>query len=205
MNDVNKLKDEIGYLRHLAESGRNGPILGGIFLAAAGLVFGIACVLSWAGYQDLLPIRGYGQLYLWLGAFGVFAVVWLILFFQKRGSGAVPAGASSATFGTIWGACGMGVMIAFLTVEIVTWRLHAPVIQAGFVPIIFAFYGTAWIASSALAKRKWMMLAGAGSFLFSFIMALLSGTTAQPLVMGAGLILLLTLPGFKLTADAARP
>ena len=56
----------------------------------------------------------------------------------------------------------------------------------------------------ALAKRGWMFIAAAGSFVFAFVMALLTDMPVQSLAMGAGLLLLLTLPGLKLVADEAR-
>jgi hypothetical protein len=200
------LREDISFLRQLAESGRKGPILGGIFLAAAGLVFGIACVVSWLGYQDILPIHGWGQFSIWAAAFVVFWIVWLVLFRRMRAANvAMGSGNASATFGVIWGVSGIGVMVAFLTVEVVTWRLNAPVVQAGFVPTVFAFYGAAWMANGAIAKRGWMLVAGAGSFVFAFAIAFLSDTPLQVLVMGAGLLLLLALPGLKLVADEARP
>jgi hypothetical protein len=205
MGDANSIREDISYLRRLAESGRRGPILGGVFLAAAGVVFGLASVLSWAGYQGLVPIRGAGQLAIWLGAFAVFALFWVAMFLRMRTSGAKSASASNTVFETIWGGCGIGVMVAFGAVEVVTYQLHAPEVQAGYVPTIFAFYGTAWFASGVLAKRGWMHAAAAGSFVFAFVMALLADTPAQSLAMGVGLILLLTLPGLKMVQDEARP
>ena len=206
MVDDNTLREDISFLRQMAESGRKGPILGGIFLAAAGVVFGLACIVSWLGYQDILPIHGWGQFWIWIAAFVVFWIIWLVLFRRMRATNnAVGQGNASATFGVIWGVCGLAVMVAFAAVEVVTWRLNAPVVQAGFVPIIFAFYGAAWMANGALAKRRWMLVAGVGSYLFAFAIAFMADTTLQVLVMGAGLLLLLTLPGLKLVADEARP
>lgn len=206
MGDETSLREDISFLRQMAESGRRGPILGGIFLVVAGVVFGLACVVSWLGYQDVLPIHGWGQVYLWLVAFAVFWVVWFFLFVRMRAvQNAIGQGSASATFGVIWGVCGLGVIVCFATVEIVAWRLNAPVVQAGFVPVIFAFYGTAWLANGALGKRRWMLIAGISAFAFAVVMALLSNTTSQVLGMGAGLLLLLTLPGLKLVSEQAKP
>lgn len=205
MSDETSLREDISFLRQMAESGRKGPILGGIFLAAAGVVFGLTCVVSWMGYQHLLPIGRSGQLPLWLGAFAIFAVFWLAIYLHVMRHNKPAASASNATFGTIWGGCGIGMMVAFAAMEAVTTLLNAPVVQAGFVPTVFAFYGTAWFASGALAQRKWMFVAAAGSFVFAFVMALLTDTLYQTLAMGGGLLLLLTVPGIKLMADESRP
>jgi hypothetical protein len=206
MGDETSLRDDISFLRQMAESGRRGPILGGIFLVVAGIVFGLGCVVSWLGYQNYLPIQGWNQVTLWLVAFAVFWVVWLYLFLKMRSTQAIVGqGSASATFGVIWGVCGSAVIVCFAAVEIVVWKLDAPVVQAAFVPVIFVFYGTAWICNGALAKRRWMFVAGAGSFVFTLLLALLAGTTYQALGMGFGLLLLLTLPGLKLVSDEAKP
>lgn len=205
MSNESSIHEDISYMRQLAESGRKGPILGGVFLAAAGVVFSVACAISWAVRQGLVPVKGWNELYLWLGAFGVFALFWVFMFVRMISRRRPVASASNSTFGTIWSACGIGVMVVFATTELIANRLNAPIILNAYVPVIYAFYGTAWFASGALAKRSWMYLAGAGSFAFAFVIALLAENDLQTLAMGAGLLLLLTLPGLKLMIGEARP
>jgi hypothetical protein len=205
MSNENSLHEDISYMRQLAESGRKGPILGGVFLAAAGIVFGVACAISWAVRTGVMPVKGWNELYLWLGAFGVFALFWVFAFLRLMSRGPRAATAPNATFGTIWTASGFGVMVVFCTTLVVANRLNAPVVLNAYIPAIFAFYGTAWFASAALGKRTWMYVAGVGSFLFAFVMALLSENPLQVLAMGVGLILLLTLPGLKLMSSETRP
>ena len=204
MSDQTNIHEDISYLRNLAESGRNGPVLGGVFLVAAGLVFGLASVISWAVREGLLPIKGWVELYLWLGASAVFAVFWVAAFLRLVRHKQAAATATNSAFGTIWGACGIGVMVVFATTLIIADRLHAPIVLNGYLPVIFSFYGSAWFASAALARRRWMFVAAAGSFAFSFLVALLAENHMQGLAMGMGLILLLSLPGLKLMSDTRR-
>ena len=206
MNNTETLRGEISYLRKLADSGRKGPILGGAFLAGAGVVFGVACFISGAGEIGWIHLRGPEQLYLWLSASAVFAMFWVFMFWRLRGrSPASVATNATAVFGTIWSASGAGVMVVFACTLIVESVTNSPVVLMAYIPSIFAFYGTAWFTSAVLAKRGWMALAGGAAFGFAFLMALLTNTPAQILVMGVGLVLLLTLPGLKLAQDETRP
>lgn len=205
MVDDDTLRQDISFLRRMAESGRNGPILGGIFLAAAGVVFGLTCFVSGAGHAGLFPISGSTELYLWLGAFGVFAAAWLVIFLRVRAVDPQLSTTTTATFGTIWAACGAGIMVTFITTFVVAYTIHTFIVLNTYIPTIFAFYGTAWLASSTLARRRWMYAVGGVSFVFALILAFLVGTLAQIGVMGLALLLLLTLPGLKLVADEARP
>lgn len=204
MSDQTTIHEDISYLRKLAESGRKGPILGGVFLAAAGIVFGLTCFVSWAGHEGIVPIRGEDELYLWLGAFAVFAVFWLFMFLRIVSHKGTFASASNSTFGTIWSTCGAGVMVAFGTTELIASKMNSSVVLAAYVPVIFAFYGTAWFASGVLGKRAWMHLAGIGSFVFAFVVAVLTDNPLQTPAMGLGLLLLLAVPGFKLMSDETR-
>lgn len=203
MTDEHSLREELSFLRHMAESGRRGPLLGGIFLAGAGVVFGGASFLDGAMQNGLVPFR-ISEATLWIGASGVFAAFWLAMFFRMMKNQKPIGTAQSAMFGTIWSACGAGVMVCFLTTLLIADASHTPVIKAAYVPVIYAFYGTAWFASGALARRRWMFLAGLGSFVFAFIVASLVMTSWLTIAMGIGLLLLLTVPGLKLAMDEAR-
>lgn len=198
------VKDDISYMRRLAEQGRSGPILGGMFLAAAGVVFGGTCFIQWAAQRGLLPISDFGLRYLWLGAFGVFAVVWFALFFRLRSRASARSSASNAAFGVAWGGCAVGVFVALAATEIVAAVVKAPIVLNAYIPMIFTFYGVAWFSGAAMAKRSWMFAAAAGSFVFSLIMAALAENQLQIPAMGAALLLLLTVPGFRLMAEDAR-
>jgi hypothetical protein len=199
------IREDISYMRQLAESGRRGPILGGIFLAAAGIVFGLACIVSWAGRTGMLQVRDWNDRYVWFAAGGIFTVYWAVTMIRVLWWGKRSAGAANATFGTVWSASGIGVMVAFGTTELVAHNLNASIILNAYIPVIYAFYGTAWFASAALARQRWMFLAAFGSFVFAFVIALLAENDLQSPAMGAGLLLLLTLPGLKLMTSEARP
>lgn len=200
MSDENSLREDISYLRQMAESGRKGPIMGGIFLAGAGVVFGGACFLDGAMQTGLVPFR-IGEGPLWIGAGVVFTLFWLAMVVRMTRLKKPVSSAPNATFGVIWSSCGAGVMVAFLTTLLVAEKMHVPAVAAAYVPVIYAFYGTAWFASGALARKRWMFFAGLGSFLFAFVMAMLSATPWLILAMGLGLLALLTLPGIKLVLD----
>ena len=195
------VKDDISYMRRLAEQGRSGPILGGTFLVAAGLVFGAACIVDWAARSGWLPISGWGFLYLWLGAFAVFGAVWFALFFRLRTYPSKATGSANTAFGVAWSACAIGVFVALGSVEIVATVINAPIVLNAYVPMIFTFYGIAWFTSAAMARRTWMFAAAASSFVVSLIMAALAENTLQVAVMGVALLLLLTLPGLRLMKE----
>lgn len=202
MNTSNNILEDIRYLRDLAEKGRQGPILGGSFLAAAGIVFGIVCFVHWAAITGRLAISNRGMEWIWGAGYVVSAIVWFALWFALRSRRrAVSASASNAVFGVAWLANAAGVLTAWATTSVAASIMHLPELFYAFIPTIFIFYGLSWGLSAIMALRRWMYVPAAGSFAFAFVMAKFTYSPAQMAVMGAGLLLLLTLPGFKLVRD----
>ncbi|HEY4113410.1 MAG TPA: hypothetical protein VGM17_05050 [Rhizomicrobium sp.] len=197
------LHTDISYMRSLAEQGRRGPILGGAFLAAAGLVFGCAAFVQGAmqaGYLASFPIGD-----IWIGAGVLFAAIWVALFLRLRGSGeGVRPGTNQYAFGMAWSGAGAGIVVLILAIAIESTRMNAAVMEAANGLVAFAFYGTAWLVSGALARQRWMFVAAAAAFGFTLLLAYLANTPAQVLALGIALILTLTLPGLQLVRQASR-
>lgn len=202
---MSEVHDDISYMRRLAEQGRRGQILGGTFLAAAGIVFGATCFIQWAAVIGLLPMTDRGALWLWLGAFALFTVIWFALFFRIRRRPGVAASSSNAVFGIAWTGSAIGIIAALASVHVVSLVLKVPVVLTAYVPMIFVFYGVAWFTSAALTRRIWMYWPAVASFAFGPVMAALTTSRFQVAAMGMALLLLLTLPGLKLVVDEPRP
>jgi hypothetical protein len=200
MND--SIKDDIGYLRQLAIEGRSAPILGGIFLAGAGTIFGIACFIQWvlvlrgvAGWQPVLA--------LWAGALLLFALVWLLAFLQMRAKGVRAGGTSNRAFHASWLACGIGITVGSIAVGLAGAVTRSPSVMLAYPAMVFAFYGTAWLISGTLAGRRWMHGVAIVAYGFAPVLGLLSGDSALLPAMGTALLLTLTWPGILLMREKA--
>jgi hypothetical protein len=200
---ADSLRDDISYIRSMAEQGRRGPILGGAFLAAAGLTYGGAAVLQWLVQTRAasLPIS---IPQIWIGASVLFALVWLVLFFRLRGSGAQAPGATQFAFGMAWSGCGLGILAMLGALSIAGARMNVPQLMEANGFVAFAFYGTAWFVSGALARQVWMFAVALAAFATTLLLALLIGTPAELLAFAAGLLLTLTVPGFVLASRGGR-
>jgi hypothetical protein len=188
-------------MRTLAEQGRRGPILGGAFLAAAGLVFGGGAFVQWAMEAGALPAFPIGDI--WIGAGVLFAAVWVALFLRLRSTGeGVRPGANQFAFGMAWSGAGAGIVVLITAIAIESARMNAAILEAANGLVAFAFYGTAWMVSGALARQRWMFLCAAAAFAFTLLLAWLAGTPAQVLALGFALIVTLTLPGLQLVRQA---
>ncbi len=201
---TDSLKDDISFIRTMAERGSRGPILGGAFLAAAGLVFGFAAFLQWGIETGKLSFLQASAGHLWTAASVIFAAVWLFLFFRLRSRGPQKGGPLQFAFGVAWMACGVGIVTLIGAIAVVSWRLHDSAILNANALVAFAFYGVAWLTTGVTARQNWMFVIAAAAFALTLILAYLSNTPEQLLAFGAGLLLTLTVPGVKLVTQAAR-
>ena len=198
---ADSLRDDISYMRNMAEQGRRGPLLGGIFLAAAGLVYGGAAIAQWLVETGSLHIP---VPQIWTGATILFALIWCLLFFRLRGSGAPAAGLAQFGFGMAWSGCGIGIMVMLAALAIAGSRLHQPQLMQANAFVAFAFYGTAWFVSGALSRQVWMFVVALAAFATTLLLAALIGTPMEILALAAGLVLTLAVPGIVLTSRAGR-
>lgn len=203
MSNPDTIRDDITYMRQLVEQGRNAPILGGVFLTCAGVIFGAACFVQWVmtlrGVQGSVPIIG-----LWSGATGLFALVWLVFFLQMRARGAAATGISNKSFNAAWLSAGIGNMAASIGVAIAGVVSHSPsAMMLAYPPMVFGFYGTAWLVAGILVQRFWMLGAAAVAYLFAIILALLSMQAWLLPAMGIALLVTLGIPGILLMREKA--
>jgi hypothetical protein len=200
MSSPGTIKDDITYLRQLAEQGRNAPILGGVFLACAGVIFGIASFVQWGmalrGVQGATP-----TIELWGGATVLFALAWLLFFLRTRANGVTATGISNKSFTAAWLSAGIGNTAAGIGVAIAGMVSHSSTVMLAYPPMVFGFYGTAWLVAGILVQRSWMLGTAAVAYLFAIILALLSMRVWLLPAMGVALFVTLTIPGLLLMRE----
>jgi len=196
-DQTNGLREDISFIRSMAEQGRRGPLLGGVFLAAAGLIYGGAAFLHWGVETGRIAV-GLPYSDIWIGASVLFALVWVVLFLRLRRQPHAAVGASQFAFGSAWAASGVGIMVMIGAVAIAADRLNVPQMLELNALVAFAFYGVAWSVSAALARQRWMFAVGLAAFAITLLLAFMLHSSGELLVFGAGLLLTLFVPGIKL-------
>lgn len=198
MNDqMQTLKDDIAFMRALAEEGRTAPPLGGAIMALAGLAFGIASLGQWAIVTRVLAVPISWLLGLWLGALLVFLAGLVVARGKLAGKPGAFSPANTAN-GAVWQGIGMAIFFTFAAMTAAAWKTH-DIMLLNFSPsIILLFYGVGWTLGAAMSGQKWMRLCTWGSFAAAVGVAFLIDSPAQYLAYAAALFLLATLPGVML-------
>jgi len=196
-DQLQTFREDIAYLRTLAEAGRTRGAQGGAIMLAAGLAFSGASVLQWAALTGLAGALASSLG--WLAALGLFVIV---LVWVKR---TTPAAAGRfRALGLAWAAVGWTIFALFAAIAVGVWRTHDEILLRFFPSIILALYGAAWSIGAAITARPWMRLTAGGSFVLSVVCAYFIADAAQYLVYALALVLLAALPGAVMMREEAR-
>lgn len=194
-DQLKSLKDDIAYMKALADEGSQGPLLGGSILVMAGLVFGLASVVEWAMASDLLSDGGgIGHLWNWGLSGLVFAIGLIVLI--RRGKGRPgELSPSNRAFANAWMGVGIAIFSMAVSLSVMSFQLQSPLPAMVFPSLIFALYGSGWAISAAMSGQKWLWGPAFGGWALAPVVAWFTGDPVQYLVYAAGLILLALVPG----------
>jgi hypothetical protein len=199
MTDIQGIRDDLAFMREVAQ-GAQGTLCGGGILAAAGLIYGGASLVQWLMLSGRAPASDAAILWTWgLAAVAFYAVLFFELRRLKRERG---AGLAARGAGVTWWATGLAFFAIVLGFGVANWRLGSPVIWAAMPVVAFALYGAGWTVAAHLSGKRWVQGVAWASFAFAVAVAGLSGSPDIWLAYGLGLILLLGAPGLALLRRA---
>lgn len=194
---IQSLKDDIAFMRALAQEGSATPLLGGSIMIAAGVTFGVAGLVHWAVVTRLLNVPQGMLGIVWLAALVVFLglLMWL-----RRGGDARPGAKSpvNRASGTAFGAMGWTIFVIALAIGILSWRTQSYIPTLIFPPLILGLYGMGWCVAAAMTGKRWIWMTAIGAYAAALLVAWLSIDPVVYLVYSASLLLLMALPGYVL-------
>lgn len=193
-DQLQSVREDIAYMRAMAQEGRKTPLLGGSILIAAGLIFGTASVAHYAvtaGILDLPPTVFAG---VWGAALVAFFIVLTILNVRigKKPGAYSPVNKST---GAAWMGVGIGIFVMSIAMAIVVWKTQSETPFLLFPSLIFALYGAGWAVSATMSDKKWLWWLAIGAWIGAPVIALLTGEPEQYLAYAVGLLLLTVVPG----------
>jgi hypothetical protein len=200
MTDQNAIRDDIAFMRSLAEEGRNGPLVGGSILLVAGLAFGSASLVNWVIFAWRLTRDAWIVNGVWMAAMVVF-MAYLFLSGLMKGR----FGSASRAVGVAWSGAGWSMFFVGLSLGIMAYRGHDAYVALVFMPFILAMYGSAWFVAATLTRARWLYAVAAGAFLMALVAAWFAVEGAiLYLIYALSLYLLVAAPGFVLMRQARQ-
>lgn len=194
---IQTLKDDIAFMRALAQEGSSAPLLGGSILVAAGLIFGAASVVHWTVITGILAVSPWAFPIIWFGAMALFMVSLAVLNRRMRGRSGASSPGNRAS-GVAWASVGWSILAIGLSLMIIAIRVRSEIPMLVFPSLILGLYGMGWSVAAAMSKKRWLWMTAIGSYAGALLMAWFSIEPAVYLVYGAALLLLASLPGYLL-------
>lgn len=200
MSDQNQtLRDDIAFLRGMAEAGRDRPMVGGSILAAAGSIFGVASLLVW-WFTAVRSSPDWIISAVFIPAFVVFMATLIFLLRTLPKS----AGSMQAATGVAWSGVGWAIFVINIALWIAAYRLNQPGLMFIFPAILLSLYGATWLVAAILLRQRWMHVLGYGAFGMALASAWVVGQPVMWLVFGVSLLALLAGPGVVLARQSRK-
>jgi hypothetical protein len=202
-HDVQAIRDDLAFMRALAQEGRRAPLLIGHNLMVGGLVYGTICVVCWllATHLVVLP-WSWGTHWspaIWIATTPIYVAYCYVRRTQWRnrrpGATALTNRAVHAAFRGI----GYALLTLLAAAVIAAYQMKTMAAFALFPSIIMACYGLGWLVAAAMSETKWLRAVAIASFVAALVIAAAIEVTAGYLAMAAFLYLLVALPGWVLT------
>ncbi len=195
MNDqISTLKDDIAFMRELAEEGRSPPLIGGLILVSAGVIFSLASVGHWAIATGLIVESPWSYAVIWGTALVLFlAAVIVFKARQARQPGAHAPGNRAA--GMAWAGVGWGIMTLMVCIQLVCWRANSLAPLMMLPSMVMTLYGLGWSVAAVVSRQRWIWLVAIGSYLAAIVTAFFSASNDVYLIYAGAIMLLITAPG----------
>lgn len=193
-DQLQTVREDIAYIRAVAQEGRKAPLLGGSVLIAAGLIFGLSSLVHYGIDSGLIDLPPVSYAVLWGGAMLTFflALTVLIKRINHKPGALTP---TNRAVGAAWMGVGMVIFFSSISMAIIGWKYQTELPALLFPSLIFALYGAAWAVSATMTGTRWQWFLAVGGWVSAPLLALLAGQSELWLAYWAGLFLFALIPG----------
>ena len=202
MSAENDIREDLAYVKALAEEGRDTPLVGGIFYVIWGGLISIAALIVYANDMGWVSFGPGGS---YLPFFAAMAMGWVFSIGEGRRAERKPGAAtlSNRTASSVWFAVGIFMTTFWISLFFVHGKYTDIGVPEYFLfnlmfPIGFGVYAIAFFATATAARTHWLRVFALISLAF-FVLSLFFMTSIHQTGIGAiGTFLCAALPGIIL-------
>lgn len=199
--DIDKVRDDLAFLRTLVQAGDSGQRAFGQSYFAAGVCYAGQVFLNVAQGLGLLPDTQPLGLVIGIGPTVLFVLL-LIPILRHQKMGQLP-GVVGRAVGASFAAAGLANFALIAIIGSVAWREHSLTIWLIYPCAVFVLQGAAWLIAFMLNRRVWYGIVAAGWFATSIAMGLtVTDKDLFVLIAGIGLTCFMLVPGAVIMRQA---
>ena len=198
VHDVQAIREDLAFMRALAQEGRRAPLVNGQSLLVGGAVYGLAGTLAW-----LVAIRILALPRWWEGAVWPLATVGYVSYVKfwcaaRRDRMPGATAITNRAVGAAWRGIGYALLSLLLASWLIAYELKSTMVFAVFPSVVLAIYGAAWVVASAMSEVKWLPAVAVACFLSSVAIGLTADSPAIYLVTAVAVFATMSIPGWLL-------
>ena len=192
-SETHSVRDDLAFLRSLAEGGGESQRGTGKALVAGGLLYGLQCFMAGAQAYGWVHMSDTAMTVFSIGITVMFlvAISWMSWQGRNVSQGGVAARALNAAFAAS-GTATLSMLCVFASVAI---REKSLTIWLLYPCAVFALQGAAWMVAWMLRRRTWLGVVATGWLVSAVVLAWTIDTPLYPLVAGVALVLFMAVPG----------
>ncbi|MEL6360473.1 MAG: hypothetical protein AAFR21_05265 [Pseudomonadota bacterium] len=197
-SDVENAKENLAFLRSLtreAEVANEGTAFG-VTYCAAGMLYGLQCIVSFVLTQQSLPASGL----LWIIVGTLPTIIFLAIIFSfawKNRSTPFGISASNRAISGTFASGGLTSIVLGSVFGASAYAQQSLVIWLMFPVVVCALQGGAWFIAAIVRRRVWYGTVSTGWFLSAILLGIfVQNTTIYLLILGMVLLMCMAIPGY---------
>jgi hypothetical protein len=198
-HDVQAIRDDLAFMRALAQEGRRAPLLIGHNMLVGGIVFGTTCIVCWAIATQVLALSRWWEAAIWLVETPVYMSYSYVRRTQWRSAQPGATAITNRAVQAAWRGVGYAALVLGVAAAIAAYQMKTMAPFGLFPSIVMALYGLGWMVAAAMSETKWLRIVSIASFVMAIVIAVSADTKASYLLVAVALYLLMALPGWLLT------
>lgn len=195
------LAGNLAFVKALVSDGGRAQATGGAAFLAAGLCYGLQCLLQWAQIKGWLPGAPLVSLVLGVGPTVVFVVVLGVTLW--RGRGAQPQGVATRALNASYGSAGLANLFMVFVFGYNAMEQKSLAIWLYYPCVVCAFQGAIWYVAYMIRRQAWLAVVSTGWFAVTVALGLtLRDVPTYVLVLGLALTFLMGGSGWYMMRQA---
>jgi len=197
MNETRRAQADLAFMKALVEEAGRSQMTGGAIFLAAGLLYGLQCLVHWTQIVGITHFSDTFMLVFVIGITVTFLIVLGVVTWRDRRAGQRTVG--TRALNAAFAGAGLANLVLCGVFGLVAWRQRSTTIWLLYPVTVSVVQGVAWYVAYVMRKRLWLALVSAGWIATAAGLALLVGSgdeAAYVLLLGVALVVLLALPGW---------
>jgi hypothetical protein len=196
MNENEQARSDLAFLKALVEEGGRSQMAGGAVFLAAGLLYGLQCLVHWTQIVGITRFSDAFMLVFVIAITAAFVITLGVVIWRDRKT--VQHAVGTRALNAAFAGAGVANLILCSVFGLVAWREGSETVWLLYPVTTGVLFGAAWYVAYMMRRRLWLAAVSAGWFATAAGLGWLVSdghVASYVLLLGVALLVLMALPG----------